>query len=254
LQKVKLQRRSDLRMRLDRFVSRAAGVSRSQARAMIRCGRVGVAGSTIADVGHALAAAEAVELDGRPIMLPEAAYLMMNKPVGLLSARRDDHQATVLTLLPASLAGRVHIVGRLDKQTSGLLLLSDDGGWSHRISSPRHACPKDYLVELAEPLAADAEDRLAEGILLRGEPAISRPAELQRLAPKRVRITVTEGRYHLVRRLFAALGNRVTRLHREAVGGLALDPGLASGQWRVLSDHERLVVIDPTASSPMKKA
>lgn len=241
-------------MRLDRFVSRAAGVSRNQARALIRCGRVGVDGSTIPDAGHALTAAEAVELDGRPITLPEAAYLMMNKPVGLLSARHDDHQATVLSLLPTSFAGRVHIVGRLDKQTSGLLLLSDDGGWTHRISSPRHACPKAYLVELVETLAADAEHRLAGGILLRGEQTVTRPARLQRLAPNRVRITVTEGRYHLVRRLFAALGNRVTRLHREAIGSLSLDPELAPGQWRVLSDRERSAVIDPSASLQMKKA
>jgi len=241
-------------MRLDRFVSRATCVSRSQARALIRQGRVSVAGSSIADVGHVLVVADGVLLDGRPIGLPQAAYLMMNKPVGLVSARRDDRQATVLSLLPAPLAGRVHIVGRLDKQTSGLLLLSDDGAWSHCVSSPRHACPKTYLVELAEALQPDAECRLAAGILLRGEHSASRPASLQRLSPDRVRITVTEGRYHLVRRLFAALGNRVTRLHREMVGGLCLDADLAPGQWRMLSDQERLGVLDPHASQSKKMA
>ncbi len=254
MQRGEFQCRDSLGMRLDRFVSRAAGVSRSQARALIRCGRVAVAGSIVSDAGRALAAAEVVELDGRPIALPQATYLMMNKPVGLLSARHDDYQATVLSLLPASLASRVHIVGRLDKQTSGLLLLSGDGRWSHRISSPRHNCPKRYQVELAEDLTADAEDRLAAGILLRGEPAATRPARIQRLAPNRVQITVTEGRYHLVRRLFAALGNRVVFLHREAVGGLSLDPNLGSGQWRVLSDQERVAVLEPPASASPKKA
>ena len=148
----------------------------------------------------------------------------------------------MLSLLPPDLASRVHLVGRLDKDTSGLLLLTDDGGWSHRISSPRHRCPKVYVADLAEPLCADAEERLADGILLRSEAAPTRPALLQRISDHRARIQVTEGRYHLVRRLFAALGNRVTALHRERIGGLPLDPRLAPGEWRELDTRERLEV------------
>jgi len=230
-------------MRLDRFVSQAAGVSRSQARALILRGRVRVAGDTVKDAARQVGEADRVEHAGRVLRLPGALYLMLNKPTGLLSATHDPRQATVLTLLPPEIAARVHLVGRLDKDTSGLLLLSDDGAWSHRISSPRHHCAKTYLAELAEPLAEDAGARLAEGLLLRGETVPTRPADLQRLDGNRVRITITEGRYHQVRRMFGALGNRVTSLHRERIGGLLLDPALAPGQWRALTPEERAAVL-----------
>ena len=196
-------------------------------------------GDVVRDPGVAVAHDAAVTCDDTPLQLPGAQYLMLHKPCGLLSVTRDRVQPTVLSLLPPGLAARVHPVGRLDKDTSGLLLLTDDGDWSHRISSPRHHCAKVYVADLAEPLVADAEQRLADGILLRSETVPTRPAEVQRIADRRVRITVTEGRYHLVRRLFAALGNRVTALHRECIGGLRLDPRLAPGEWRELGADER---------------
>ena len=230
-------------MRLDRFVSQAAGLSRSQARAAIRRGRVTVAGQTVRNAAFALGGGQRVELEGEAIERPRALYLMMNKPTGLLSATRDSRQATVMSLLPPALARRVHLVGRLDKDTSGLLLLTDDGSWSHRVSSPRHHCAKTYLAHLAEPLAPDAEARLARGLLLRGETSPTRPAAAQRLDAYRIRVTLSEGRYHQVRRMFAALGNRVTDLHRESVGGLDLDPGLSQGQWRVLNPEEVAAVL-----------
>lgn len=230
------------RVRLDRFVSQAAAVTRSQARILIRKGLVSVAGVCVRDAAQLLGEGEAVSLDGRLLALGGPRYLMLHKPVGLLSATRDDRQATVLTLLPPELAARLHLVGRLDKDTSGLLLLTDDGAWSHRITSPRRHCLKTYVAELAEPLMADAEGRLATGLMLRGERTPTRPAGLQRLGERRVRISVSEGRYHQVRRMFAALGNRVVALHREAIGGLALDPALAPGQWRELSEDERRLV------------
>ena len=232
-------------MRLDRFVSQAAGLSRSRARALIRGGQVTVDGRTARDAAQPVDAAQRVEHCGQALALPQPLYLMLNKPCGLLSATRDSHQPTVMSLLPARLAARLHLVGRLDKETSGLLLLSDDGAWSHRITSPRHGCAKTYLAELAEPLAAGAEERLARGLLLRSETAPTRPACLERLSATRVRVTVTEGRYHQVRRMFAALGNRVLALHRERIGGLALDARLEPGQWRELSETERLAVFSP---------
>lgn len=233
-------------MRLDRFVSQAADVSRAQARQLIRRGRVTVDGTRQRDAAFSLAGCEQVDLDGEPLALPSALYLMMHKPVGLLSATTDSRQATVLSLLPTSLAARVHLVGRLDKETSGLLLLTDDGAWTHRVASPNHPCPKTYLAALAEPLVDDAESRIAAGLLLRSEQRPTRPARLQRLTPTRVRLTISEGRYHQVRRMFAALGNRVVALHRESVGGLALDPGLPPGGWRLLTDAERDAVLGRT--------
>jgi len=230
-------------LRLDRFVSQAAGVSRSQARLLIRRGRISVNGELTKDAARHVDAGECVDHRGEPLALPQPAYLMLHKPCGLLSATSDGAQTTVLSLLPQALAARVHLVGRLDKETSGLLLLTDDGAWSHRISSPAHHCAKTYLAELAEPLEADAEERLQQGLILRGEKRPTRPATLQRLDAARVRITVTEGRYHQVRRMFAALGNHVIALHRERVGGLVLDEELQPGQWRELSPAERAAVV-----------
>ena len=230
-------------MRLDRFVSQATGLSRSQARSLIRRGVVGVEGEVVTDVARQVTRAERVTREGEPLALPRSLYLMLHKPCGLVSASRDSRQATVMSLLPADLAARVHPVGRLDKDTSGLLLLTDDGTWSHRITSPRHRCGKTYLAQLAQPLVANAEQRLAEGLLLRSETAPTRPAAMQRLNADCVRITITEGRYHQVRRMFAALGNRVLTLHRERIGGLVLDATLPPGGWRPLSNDERAAVL-----------
>ena len=217
-------------------------MSRSQARSLIRRGKVTVAGREVRDGARHIDPEQAVVCGDEPLSLPHPLYLMLHKPCGLLSATSDATQNTVLSLLPPELAARLHLVGRLDKDTSGLLLLSDDGDWSHRVSSPRHACAKTYLAELAEPLVADAEERLRLGLLLRGEKKATRPAELRRLDKNRVRIAIVEGRYHQVRRMFAALGNRVVSLHRERIGGLVLDPGLAPGEWRELSVAEREAV------------
>ena len=229
-------------MRLDRFVSQAAGISRSQARSLIRRGRVNVDGEPVRDAARHVGEAERVEHAGEILVAPQPIYLMMNKPCGLLSATSDGEQDTVLSMLPPALAARVHLVGRLDKDTSGLLLLTDDGVWSHRVTSPNHSCAKTYLVELAEPLVADAESRLRRGLDLRSEKLPTRPAALQRLDATHARITITEGRYHQVRRMFAALENRVLALHRERIGGLFLDEALRAGQWRALSPAEREAV------------
>jgi len=228
-------------LRLDRLLSQATGLSRKQAGIEIRKQRVRVGQEVVRDSGLRVAPDADVFWRDEPVALPGNAYLMMHKPAGLVCARRDEQHATVLELLPPELAQRVHIVGRLDKETTGLLLLTDDGAWSHRITSPRHGCAKRYLAELADPLVADAEEQFGQGILLRNEKSPTLPAQLERLDERCVRVTLHEGRYHQVRRMFAALGNRVERLHREAVGGLVLDSALAPGEWRELSAPERSI-------------
>jgi 16S rRNA pseudouridine516 synthase len=226
-------------LRLERFVSQALGVSRREAKALIRAGEISIDGSVVRNAGSAIAGDVRVAHLGQAIELPGPLYLMLHKPQGVVSATRDSREPTVQSLLPERMARRVHPVGRLDKDTTGLLLFTDDGAWSHRITSPRHRCHKTYRATLAESLVDDAESRLAQGLMLRSETTLTRPAILQRLGDNDVLITVSEGRYHLVRRLFAALGNRVVTLHRESIGGLALDNSLAPGEWRVLSVEER---------------
>ena len=218
-------------------------VPRAERVAADRPGDILLDGRPVTDAGRRVGGAQRVERAGATLALPEPLYLMLNKPCGVLSATSDSAQQTVLSLLPATLAARVHLVGRLDKETSGLLLLTDDGAWSHQVTSPNHHCPKTYIAQLAEPLIDDAERRLAQGLLLRNEQAPLRPARLRRLDAVRVQITITEGRYHQVRRMFAALGNRVVTLHRQRIGGLTLDDRLRPGQWRALTPAECAAVL-----------
>lgn len=163
---------------------------------------------------------------------------MLHKPAGCICATADGVHPTVLDLLPPAERPGLHVAGRLDLDVTGLVLLTDDGDWSHGVTAPRHKCPKTYVAELGAPIGDDALDGLRRGVRLRGEREDTRPARVERLGPARVRITVTEGRYHQVKRMFAAVGNRVTVLHRERVGRLALDPALPPGAWRALTPEE----------------
>lgn len=225
-------------MRLDRYLSQATGLSRSQVRKPIAAGRVRVEGIAVRDAGHRVDPGMAVTLAGKPVQLRGPVYLMLNKPPGVVCATEDAEHSTVLDLLPAELRLGVHPAGRLDIDTTGLVLLTDDGDWSHRVTSPRRRCAKIYQAELAEPLVADAEERFEAGLLLRGEPRPTLPARLERETDLLVRVTLTEGRYHQVKRMFAALGNRVTALQRLRIGAVALDGALAPGGYRMLTAEE----------------
>ena len=132
----------------------------------------------------------------------------------------------------------LRIVGRLDRDTTGLLLLTTDGQWAHRLMSPRHHCAKRYRVTTAEPLDDTQLTRLRDGVVLHDDPAPTRPAEARALSDTELLLTISEGRYHQVKRMLAAVGNRVVALHREAVGHIELDPDLPAGAWRPLTDAE----------------
>lgn len=225
-------------IRLDKYVSQCTGLSRKGVRIALYGKRVQVNGVTTKIASQILQGDEQVTLDGGLLALPRARYLMLHKPADTLSATQDSSQPCVLDLLPAELSDGLQVVGRLDKDTTGLLLLTDDGDWNHRITSPRRACAKIYEVTTADPIAPDAARQFAEGILLKNESKPTLPATLEPLAERRARVTVQEGRYHQVKRMFAATGNRVTELHRVAVGGIVLDTGLAPGDFRPLTDEE----------------
>jgi 16S rRNA pseudouridine516 synthase len=144
----------------------------------------------------------------------------------------------VLELLNVPNPARLHIAGRLDMDATGLVLLADDGEWSHRVMSPRHNFPKTYRVTLAEPLSEENAAVLRQGAQLRNEPCRCQPAQIERISDTEVRITVTEGKYHQVKRMFAAVGNNVAALHRERIGAVVLDPVLAPGESRPLTETE----------------
>jgi len=225
-------------MRLDKYLCQALNISRNQAHIRIRRGDVSLDGLVVKKLATPVAEGAEVQLDGAVVVAGGPRYLMLHKPLGYLCATSDGDHPTVLELIPVELQRDLHPAGRLDMDTTGLVLLSSDGQWTHRITAPRSRCPKVYRAELAEPLVADAEQQFAAGMVLRNETQPTLPAELQRLAPQQVRVTLSEGRYHQVKRMFAALGNRVVALHREQIGPVVLDPALAPGEFRPLNEAE----------------
>ncbi|HXH03184.1 MAG TPA: 16S rRNA pseudouridine(516) synthase RsuA [Candidatus Competibacteraceae bacterium] len=225
-------------MRLDRFLSDTTGLSRAQARQAIRAGAVTVDGVPARDPARHIADHSRVGYAGRELIRRGPRYYMLHKPAGYVCSTADPDHPTVLALLPPEERAGLHPAGRLDLDATGLVLLSDDGQWSHRITAPRRGCAKTYRVVLAEPLPADAVQRLRQGLLLHGEDQPTRPAELVPESERVARLTVYEGRYHQVKRMFAALGNRVLALHRERIGGIALDSALGPGQYRALTADE----------------
>ncbi len=225
-------------MRLDKYIANATALTRSQARRAIRQGRVLVNGVQQRDFSHALPEEVLVELDGRELDAPGPKYIMLHKPQGVVSVTEDEQHTTILDLLDIENPDGLHAAGRLDIDTTGLVLITNDGDWSHRITSKNANCPKVYYVWLAEDLDEQAADNIRAGVLLKGDKHKTLPAELTVVTPREVRLTLTEGRYHQVKRMFAAVGNHVEQLHRESIGAIVLDEMLEPGEWRYLSTDE----------------
>ena len=174
------------------------------------------------------------------------AYLMLHKPAGTECSQRPSAWPSIFTLLPAPLRQRpnkgnvtgVQAIGRLDQDTTGLLLLTDDGAFIHKMSSPRHHVPKVYEVTACHPVTPAQVAKLLAGVVLDDDPRPVRAAACEATGERTLRLTLTEGKYHQVKRMVAAAGNRVEALHRSRIGGLALPPDLAPGQWRWLQPEE----------------
>lgn len=222
--------------RLDQYLANLGYCSRRQAREWVEAGRVTVDGR-VADNFGAKAAAAAVAVDGAPLDHPGALLLLLHKPVGLVCSHDEREGPSVYSLLPERWRRRnpaVTSIGRLDKDTSGLLLLTDLSPLVHRLTSPRHKVPKVYRATLDRDLAPDLAARFAGGtLLLEGEQEPCAPAAFRELGPREAELTLTEGRYHQVRRMFAATGSTVLTLHRARFGDLELGD-LPPGQWREL--------------------
>lgn len=223
-------------MRLDKYVSHNSGISRSDARKAIRAGRVQLDGAPYTDPALLITPGCPVALDGNDLTPRTTQYIMLHKPAGYVSATQDS-QPTVIDLLPVPLQ-QLHIAGRLDKDTTGLLLLTDDGQWSHRITSPHRDCKKCYRVTTAEPVTDALLDKLRNGIMLRNESRPTLPADAERETTHTLRLYLREGKYHQVKRMIAAAGNHVTQLHRISIGTVELDPNLNPGHWRSLTPDE----------------
>jgi 16S rRNA pseudouridine516 synthase len=227
------------RVRLDAFLARAGVGSRSQVRRLIRGGRAAIAGESCKDAGE-FVAGRVVTLDGEVVEAPPSClHLALHKPCGYACSHDPAESPIVDELLPESwLNLGLETVGRLDRDTSGLLILSSEGQLVHRLTHPKHKVAKRYRVEFDGPLASDAVEQCRAGLLLRDSDEATQPAELVVEAEGRATLIVREGRYHQVRRMFAALGARVTALQRDRVGGYDLPEDLAPGEWRRLDDDD----------------
>jgi 23S rRNA pseudouridine2605 synthase len=220
-------------MRLNAFLARAGVASRRGADELIKAGRVTVNGEP-GQLNTFVEARDRVEVDGRPVAAQALAYVLLHKPAGVVTTARDPQgRPTVVGLVdhPA----RVVPVGRLDADTTGALLLTNDGPLAHRLAHPRYGVEKVYEVEVEGDPDARALDALRDGVEL--EDGLTAPAKARRLGPGRLELILHEGRKHQVKRMCEAVGHPVRRLHRSRYAGLTLD-GLAPGEWRELSDEE----------------
>lgn len=227
-------------MRLDKFIAENTGLTRSQATKALSAGQVTVNGEIEKNSALKVSEQDDICFDGELLeWVADGQYFMLYKPQNCVCSHDDGDYPTVFQFFDYPLTAKLHCAGRLDADTTGLVLLTDDGKWSHRITSPKHHCEKTYLVTLADPVEDFYAEKFAEGIMLRGEKTPTKPAQLEILDDYNVNLTISEGRYHQVKRMFAALGNRVEALHRWRIGDVVLDETLEEGEFRALTEQER---------------
>lgn len=232
-------------VRLDKFIADTGAASRREAKELVKAGRVRVDHSIACSAEQKLdPSISTVYIDGVALDYKKNRYIMMNKPNGVLSATEDAGQQTVIDLLPESLRKQeLFPVGRLDKDTTGLLLLTNDGVFSHSIISPKKHVAKVYRAAVTGVLDDGDIEAFRAGIVL-ADGTECMPAELRIERPSVGLATVYEGKYHQVKRMFAALGKHVTALQRLSIGGLSLDPGLKPGEFRELTEEEKKKIFE----------
>ncbi|SEB09826.1 16S rRNA pseudouridine(516) synthase RsuA [Marinobacterium iners] len=225
-------------MRLDKYIASVTDFSRKEVKRMLHADEVTVNGEHERDAGRKVSDTDDVCLQGMPLDPPSARYIMLYKPEGVVCSNDDPTHPTVTALLEMPRVERLHICGRLDVDTTGLVLLTDDGQWAHRVTSPNRHTGKIYHVITSDPITPDTVRIFADGIMLNGEHRRTKPAELELLSEREARVCLHEGRYHQVKRMFAAVGNRVDALHREQIGDIILDEMLEPGEYRELTPAE----------------
>ena len=225
-------------MRLDKYISNATDLSRTEAKRLIKSGDVSIDEKAATSGSQKVSTDHSVTINGSPITLLVDRYFMMNKPAGVVSATKDNTNPTAIDLIYEHRNQKLQIAGRLDIDTTGLLLITDDGQWNHIVTSPRTDCKKIYLVELQNPVGEDYQRKLEAGIALEGEKRRCLPATMEVIDDHHIRLTISEGKYHQVKRMMTSLGNEVVNLHRLQIGGIELDPELEPGDYRPLTDEE----------------
>ena len=227
-------------MRLDKYLAETAQCTRSEAKALLSKGKVAVNGVRCKKGDTQIREGDAVTVEGRELAYRQFVYLMLNKPEGVVSASTDKRDTTVVDLVRDAYPRReLFPAGRLDKTSTGFVLLTDDGGFAHDILAPKRHVSKTYTVTLDTPLTDAMKRGFAKGVTLADGTALS-SAEVEALSAdgRVVRVLLKQGVYHQIKRMFGVYGAGVNALHRDAIGGLALDESLAPGQWRELTAEE----------------
>lgn len=237
-------------MRLQQILFSQGFGSRRECDALLQAGQVRVAGRVVLDGNERFDPIDLqFNVSGREWPYQERAVVMLHKPAGHECSRQPRHHPSVLSLLPPPLQRRgVQPVGRLDEDTTGLLLITDDGGLIHRLTHPRRHVAKIYEVGTVHPVEEAQVAALLAGVLLHDDPVRARASSCERTGESSLRMGITEGRYHQVKRMVAAAGNRVQTLHRSAFGALSLAPELAPGQWRWLQPQELALLSAPNGA------
>lgn len=226
-------------MRVDRFLSNLPRFNRQQVRLLLVEKRVRIDGKVVSDPHAQVLEFSRVEVDGDVLQVGKPArYFMLHKPPGCVSATRDPQHPTVLDLIQEPDKEDLHIAGRLDFNTTGLMLITNDGSWSRRLTQPQTKLPKVYYVETEQVIGPEYALKFAEGLYFAFEDLTTQPAGLDVLGPTSARLSIVEGRYHQVKRMFGHFDNKVLRLHRESMGPLVLDNALKPGEYRALRTEE----------------
>ena len=227
-------------MRLDKFVCKSTSLNRAQAVECIRAGNVVVNEVAVLVESVQVHENNTITLNAQ-LLVPRAfRYLMIHKPANTVCSNVDEAYPSLFSALDLDRSDELHVVGRLDADTTGLVLATDDGRWSFDIIHPQKNCEKVYRVGLSKTIeeaqSIELTSRFLAGLTLQGEAQLTRPAQLKILSPKEVLLTITEGKFHQVKRMFASVGNKVVSLHREKIGEVSLD--IAVGTWRYLTAAE----------------
>ncbi|MCJ8320791.1 MAG: 16S rRNA pseudouridine(516) synthase [Colwellia sp.] len=232
------------RIRLDRFISKEMSISRRDVRLMLAQKRIKVGGKIALKIDEIVDTFSVIEVDNKIIQMNEPCYIMLYKPIGVVSATKDKQHKTVIDLLKGSgvvstdICDSLHIVGRLDLNTSGLMLLTNDSRWSSYLTSPENKVVKKYRVTLANQLSPDYLKPFEQGMYFPYEKITTKPARLEIISDYVAEVFLTEGRYHQIKRMFGRFRNPVIKLHRIAIGNLSLSADLLAGESRQLTDEE----------------
>ncbi|MGB1239367.1 MAG: pseudouridine synthase [Pseudomonadales bacterium] len=224
--------------RIDKLIAQTLQVSKKSVRQLVAAKRIFLNDTLCERVDTIIGPFDKVQVDEKVLPYHTAQYWMLHKPAGVVSATKDSEHTTAVSLLPPSASTNLHIAGRLDLNSTGLLLLTNDGRWSKALSDASNQVTKRYQVELKEPLDERYVEAFHKGMYFSYEDMTTAPAELIILSTHRAEVILTEGRYHQIKRMFGRFRNQVISLHRSEIGNLALCPSLAQGQSRALREDE----------------